>query len=168
MVQAQRVRPARNMLLAGVIGGLALIVVACGSTAPSTPSPTGSGAASASAASSASSSRSSAAPTTARTTTANSAGSSPGLSTAASQPVTGSAGVGGTETKLTGTINEGVESGCLVLTDPSGAVLANLIGVDKSTAPIGSVVDVTGKFQADLMTTCQQGVPFEVAVIEPR
>ena len=56
-----------------------------------------------------------------------------------------------------------MESGCLVLTDDTGAVLANLIGLDTPTAPIGSSVEVTGKFQEDLMTTCQQGKPFTVA-----
>jgi hypothetical protein len=40
--------------------------------------------------------------------------------------------------------------------------------VDKATAPYGALVDVTGKFQADLMTTCQQGTPFEVAAIQTR
>jgi hypothetical protein len=53
-----------------------------------------------------------------------------------------------------------------VLTDDSGAVLANLIGVDQAAVQLGSKVVVSGKFEPDLMTTCQQGTPFAVAVIE--
>ncbi len=68
--------------------------------------------------------------------------------------------------QLRGTLEAGVESGCVVLTDDSGTVLANLIGVDTATTPLGTAVVVTGKFQQDLMTTCQQGKPFAVASVE--
>ena len=46
----------------------------------------------------------------------------------------------------------------------AGAVLANLMGLDTTAAPIGSTVEVTGKFETDMMTTCQQGKPFTVTV----
>jgi len=59
-----------------------------------------------------------------------------------------------------------VESGCIVLVDDKGAVLANLIGLDSASAPVGSTVEVKGKFSPDLMTTCQQGEPFTVASVE--
>ena len=62
----------------------------------------------------------------------------------------------------------GVESGCLVLTDETGAVLANLIGIDPATAILDVIVEVTGKFQPDMMTTCQQGAPFAVAMVQPK
>jgi hypothetical protein len=69
---------------------------------------------------------------------------------------------------LTGTVEAGVESGCVVLADAGGGVLANLIGLDTSTTPLGSRVAVTGRFQQDLMTTCQQGRPFQVTSVEKR
>jgi len=74
----------------------------------------------------------------------------------------------GVATTLTGTIEAGVESGCVVLTDGNGTVLANLIGLDTATTPFGSSVEVTGKFQAGMMTTCMQGTPFAVAKVEVR
>jgi hypothetical protein len=61
-----------------------------------------------------------------------------------------------------------VESGCIVLVDDKGAVLANLIGLDAASAPIGSTVEVKGRFARDLITTCQQGEPFTVASVEVR
>ncbi len=81
--------------------------------------------------------------------------------------IPGPAGADG-KAVLTGTVEAGVEPGCVVLTDPGGAVLANLIGLDTSTTPPGSRVVVTGQFQQDLMTTCQQGKPFQVTSVEKR
>ena len=43
----------------------------------------------------------------------------------------------GIATKLTGIVTAGVESDCVVLTDASGAVLANLIGLDTGPRPSG-------------------------------
>ena len=63
-------------------------------------------------------------------------------------------------------LQAGVESGCIVLVDDQGAVLANLIGLDAASAPVGSAVQVKGRFSPDLMTTCQQGEPFTVASVE--
>jgi hypothetical protein len=54
----------------------------------------------------------------------------------------------------------------VILKDANGAVLANLFGVDTATAPVGSNVLVTGQFQPDIMTTCQQGKPFEVTSVQ--
>jgi hypothetical protein len=82
------------------------------------------------------------------------------------KPSADSSSAGGAATELTGTISDGVESGCVILKDASGAVLANLFGVDTAKVPIGSSVLVTGQFQTDLMTTCQQGKPFEVATVQ--
>ena len=79
----------------------------------------------------------------------------------------GSGHIGG-KSELTGTVEAGVESGCLVLTDAGGAVVANLIGLDAATTPVGTEVVVTGEFQQDLMTTCQQGSPFVVASVKKR
>ena len=82
-----------------------------------------------------------------------------------SPDTTASAG-SGAATTLSGTMQAGVESGCIVLVDDTGAVLANLIGLDAASAPIGSTVEVKGRFSPDLMTTCQQGEPFTVASVE--
>jgi hypothetical protein len=130
--------------------GSALLLIglsACSSSSPTTPITSATGSAGATA------------PT-------GSVGSSSIRPPSAGAGPSGSAAIPGAPTKLTGTIAEGVEANCLVLTDDSGAVVANLIGVDKASAPLGTKVVVSGKFEPDLMTTCQQGTPFAVAVIE--
>jgi hypothetical protein len=77
-------------------------------------------------------------------------------------PATTRSGGPAKEQTLRGTVAEGVEARCVVLIDESGAVLANLQGLDLAAHPLGSLVQVTGIFMPDLMTTCQQGTPFEV------
>ncbi|MGN9774282.1 hypothetical protein ACTMS0_00660 [Micromonospora sp. H33] len=57
---------------------------------------------------------------------------------------------------LTGTVESGVEPGCLLL---DGYLL---IGGPRDVIAAGATVTVTGKIQPDLMTTCQQGIPFLV------
>ena len=126
----------RTARILAVVGAFA-VLTACGS-APATPAPSSSGAPDAGTA----------------TTTSPASGAA-----------TASAG-SGTATTLTGTLQAGVESGCTVLVDDKGAVLANLIGLDPASAPVGSTVEVKGKFSPDLMTTCQQGEPFTVASVE--
>jgi len=66
---------------------------------------------------------------------------------------------------LTGQPEEGVESGCIVLR--AGDKLYQLIGGDRRTLMSGRPVTVRGKPNPDLMTTCQQGVPFEVSDVKP-
>lgn len=95
----------------------------------------------------------------------SSSASSPGSSAAGSQSA--SAVPGGTTT-LKGTVQEGVENGCVVLVDDSGAVLANLQGWDLRAHPFDSQVEVTGAFETDMMTTCQQGTPFEATAVVSR
>lgn len=142
--------PVLAMILAVVlIGSLG----ACASSAPTTPSATGTDTAT-----------TATAPTTPSTATAASPtalSSSPPVVSVPSRS-SGSAGT----TTLTGTVAGGVESGCVVLTDESGAVLANLMGLDTTAAPIGSQVEVTGEFRTDMMTTCQQGKPFSVTAVQ--
>lgn len=69
------------------------------------------------------------------------------------------------EQSLTGRIEDGVESGCTVLVDEAGTVLANLLDFDPAGVDISGVVTVSGTFNPDLMTTCQQGRPFEVSSV---
>ncbi|MBO4162974.1 MULTISPECIES: hypothetical protein [Micromonospora] len=59
-------------------------------------------------------------------------------------------------TELTGTVESGVEPGCLLLDGHQ------LVGGPKDVLVVGARVSVTGRAQPDLMSTCQQGVPFVV------
>ncbi|WP_425437170.1 hypothetical protein [Micromonospora wenchangensis] len=59
-------------------------------------------------------------------------------------------------TELTGTVEAGVEPGCLLLDGHQ------LVGGPKDVLAAGARVTVTGRAQPDLMSTCQQGVPFLV------
>ncbi len=79
-----------------------------------------------------------------------------------SQSTGASSGAGAT-VQLVGTVQEGVEAGCVVLVDDQGAVLANLLGRRAATYQFGSKVTVTGRFAEDVMSICQQGKPFMVA-----
>jgi hypothetical protein len=68
-------------------------------------------------------------------------------------------GAGGTT--LTGTVQAGVEPNCLLL---DGNLL---IGGPRDLFRPGAKVTVTGRSQPDMMTTCQQGVPFVVESARP-
>jgi hypothetical protein len=69
------------------------------------------------------------------------------------------------ELTLTGQPEEGVESGCLVMR--SGNQLYLLLGGDRQMLQSGRPVVVRGKPNPGLMTTCQQGTPFEVSEVRP-
>ncbi|MEU4569682.1 hypothetical protein [Micromonospora sp. NPDC023956] len=62
---------------------------------------------------------------------------------------------------ITGTVTSGVEPGCLLL----GEYL--LVGGPRDMIKSGAKITVTGRVQADLMTTCQQGTPFLVDRVNP-
>ena len=62
---------------------------------------------------------------------------------------------------LTGTVSAGVEHGCLLL---DGHLL---VGGDRGVIRAGARVTVTGRVVPDLVTTCQQGVPFVVTSARP-
>lgn len=66
-------------------------------------------------------------------------------------------------TTLTGEAFAGVEAGCVLLGTSSGDYL--LIGAAASQVRMGSTVTVRGLLRANLATTCQQGVPFEVVEV---
>ncbi|MEW2442020.1 hypothetical protein [Micromonospora marina] len=63
-------------------------------------------------------------------------------------------GVGGTT--ITGTIRAGVEPNCLLLDDHL------LVGGPRDLLKAGAKVEVTGRPEPGMMTTCQQGTPFVV------
>jgi len=62
---------------------------------------------------------------------------------------------------LTGTVTAGVENTCLLL---DGHLL---VGGPRDLLHGGARVTVTGYVQRDLMTICQQGIPFMVQRVEP-
>ncbi|MFF5177477.1 hypothetical protein ACFY2Q_05560 [Micromonospora sp. NPDC000316] len=59
-------------------------------------------------------------------------------------------------TEITGTVTPGVEPNCLLL---DGYLL---IGGPRDVLTSGGRVTVTGRVEAGMMTTCQQGTPFVV------
>jgi len=67
------------------------------------------------------------------------------------------------EFTITGIPQEGVESGCIVMR--SGELLYNLIGGDRQTLMSGRTVVVRGRPTPGLVTTCQQGTPFQVSEV---
>jgi hypothetical protein len=62
---------------------------------------------------------------------------------------------------LRGVVTDGVEAGCVVLNAEDGKQYL-LLGGDPAVVIEGGRVEVTGFLQPDLMTYCQQGVPFSV------
>jgi hypothetical protein len=67
------------------------------------------------------------------------------------------------ELTLTGLPEEGVEAGCIVMR--SGGTLYLLLGGDRQLLTSGRQVMVRGTPNPGLITTCQQGTPFEVAEV---
>ena len=65
------------------------------------------------------------------------------------------------EQLLRGTVVAGVEQGCLLLRTPDGEHL--LVGGDRALMVPGAQLEVRGRAVPDLLTTCQQGIPFEVS-----
>ncbi|MCO8277212.1 hypothetical protein M1L60_42215 [Actinoplanes sp. TRM 88003] len=68
---------------------------------------------------------------------------------------------------ITGTVTAGVEPNCLLLSDDKGSHL--LIFDDpamRADAAVGSKVKIVGNAQPNMMSTCQQGVPFIVVSVE--
>jgi hypothetical protein len=68
---------------------------------------------------------------------------------------------------LRGVVRAGVEHNSLVLVDPQGQPLAQLMGGPTALLTDGRPVVVTGVFVTGLLTTAQQGRPFEVRTVEP-
>jgi len=85
----------------------------------------------------------------------------PSIAAPAPAPPSPSGAVVGTT--LTGVPEEGVEPGCVILKDKGQLYL--LVGGDRQLLTSGRSVTVTGRVRDDLMTTCQQGTPFEVAEV---
>jgi hypothetical protein len=65
------------------------------------------------------------------------------------------------EMLLTGTVEEGVESGCLLLA--AGGTEYLLLGGDRTVIRPGAAVEVRGRPAPGTVTTCMQGTPFLVS-----
>lgn len=70
------------------------------------------------------------------------------------------------EQTVAGTVAEGVEAGCLLLTTPDGRRYL-LLGGDRDVLTSSAEVVVRGHPQPGVATTCQQGIPFAVTDVHP-
>jgi hypothetical protein len=89
-------------------------------------------------------------------------GSSPAPSTPSTTPVedlTVTTTPSSPPVTVTGTVSDGVEAGCLVLTTDDGTY--TLIGRTRGLTA-GTRVTLRGVPAPDVLTTCQQGTPFRV------
>jgi hypothetical protein len=68
--------------------------------------------------------------------------------------------------RVTGTVTEGVEAGCLLLHAEDGGQFL-LVGGERSQLTPGRRVAVTGRVERSLVGTCQQGEPLLVSSIKP-
>jgi hypothetical protein len=64
------------------------------------------------------------------------------------------------ELTITGEVIEGVEAGCLLLATDTGDYL--LFGEATEGLQVGATVTLRGQVRPDMMSTCQQGSPFQV------
>ena len=67
-------------------------------------------------------------------------------------------------TTIRGSMQEGVEAGCLLLKADDGKLYL-LLGGDRRVIAGGGRLEVVGTAQPGLMTTCQQGTPFMVSSV---
>jgi hypothetical protein len=73
----------------------------------------------------------------------------------------------GPSVTVTGTVTDGVEAGCRILTDDKGGGSYLLLGGDRAVLAAGRKVEVTGAVVSGIMTTCQQGRPLRVISAKP-
>lgn len=73
----------------------------------------------------------------------------------------------GTRQTVTGEVAAGVEPNCLMLNTPDAQYQLLLRTNGVSRPKIGSRISAVGTVQLNMMTTCQQGVPFVVTEIRP-
>lgn len=71
-------------------------------------------------------------------------------------------GISAGKLTLTGTIEAGVEHGCLVLTDDRTKRRVNLSGGNHDIVKAGATVTVVGVIRGDMLSYCQQGPIFQV------
>jgi hypothetical protein len=72
---------------------------------------------------------------------------------------------GGELIEISGTVVEGVEMGCRLIDQ---YLLMPGPGINGADLRAGATLTVRGRVRQDMMTTCQQGTPFEVTEIVSR
>jgi hypothetical protein len=80
---------------------------------------------------------------------------SPSLSLGSEQPLV----------SVRGTVKDGVEPGCVLLSATDSKTYL-LLGGDRAALKSGATVTVYGKPEPEMMSTCQQGTPFRVSRVE--
>ncbi|WP_433051306.1 hypothetical protein [Dactylosporangium sp. CS-033363] len=88
-------------------------------------------------------------------TTGSAPSAAPSLSLGSEQPLV----------SVRGTVKDGVEPGCVLLSATDSKTYL-LLGGDRAALKSGSTVTVYGKPEPDMMSTCQQGTPFRVSRVE--
>jgi hypothetical protein len=132
----------KTLRLAGSVLVAALTLTACGEAGPTSPTaPGGALVTSSTSPDPTGSGPATPAPTTPPTSTGPTRGRPPSP---------------GSPTTLSGVVREGVEAGCYLIDNYL------LVGGPRDVIAAGGRLTVTGRVQADLMTTCQQGIPFVV------
>jgi hypothetical protein len=63
----------------------------------------------------------------------------------------------GARVTVVGTVEDGVEPSCLILTDEKTGRRYNVMGGDRAVVKIGARVKVVGVIRTDMMSFCQQG-----------
>lgn len=66
------------------------------------------------------------------------------------------------EVTLRGTAEEGVEAGCVIFRADGGSTYL-LLGGDRTVVAPGRRLEIVGRPDPDILTTCQQGTPFRVS-----
>lgn len=148
--QTSRVRRSAGLTGPLVAAFLLVVLAACGS---------GGGGAD----DDASASPTSAAPTTSPEATATEESPVPDETTPYLDPSLGDSSKPGSDSQMTisGTVEAGVESGCLVL-EHDGTVYGIFGNYDSSVVYAGAEVTLHGKVDTGMMSICQQGTPFMV------
>jgi hypothetical protein len=80
-------------------------------------------------------------------------------------PTTAPPAAGDSPITATGTVVAGVEPGCTVLHTDQGQNYL-LVGGDRGKLREGARVQVRGRLLRDLLSTCQQGLPLQVASVK--
>ncbi len=80
-------------------------------------------------------------------------------------PTTAPPPAGDSPITATGTVVAGIEPGCTVLHTDQGQNYL-LVGGDRGKLREGARVQVRGRLLRDLLSTCQQGLPLQVASVE--
>jgi hypothetical protein len=94
-----------------------------------------------------------------------SAAEAPGSGTPTPAPASSTSsapGAGVEVVTVRGTVSDGVEAGCLLLTPDGGGDRPLLLLGNTEGLKAGDTVEVRGAPLADVMTSCQQGDPFDV------